>query len=103
MSSIYGNIKSRSNSGLAGRSLGEDCIGFNIFMNAVFALLVNDTDIHFSGVQVDTAIILVLLVVKSHSLASFHQIDYGLGVNRFYTDDVSEATSRGVFRARIGP
>jgi len=47
------------------------CIGFDIFVNMGFALFVEDADIHFSGVQIDTAIVLVLLIVKSHSLASF--------------------------------
>ena len=35
-------------------------------------------------------------------MVSFHQIDYGLEVNQFYTDDVSEATSRRIFLARMG-
>jgi len=30
----------------------------------------NDADEHFSGVQIDTAIVLVLLIVKSHGAAS---------------------------------
>ena len=32
---------------------------------------IDDADVHFSGVQVDTAIVLVLLIVKSHGVASF--------------------------------
>ena len=53
--------------------------------------------------KIDSAVVLVLLSVKFHELASFHQIDYGLGVNQFYTDDVSGATSRRISRARMGP
>jgi hypothetical protein len=41
------------------------------FVNMGFTFLIEDADIHFSGVQIDTAIVLVLLIVKSHSLASF--------------------------------
>jgi len=46
-------------------------IRFDIFMNMGFAFLIEDADVHFSGVQIDTAIVLVLLIVKSHDLASF--------------------------------
>jgi len=31
----------------------------------------DDADVHFSGVQIDTAIVLVLLIVESHDVASF--------------------------------
>lgn len=46
-------------------------IGFDIFVNFGFALFVEDADVHFSGVQIDTTVVLVLLIVKSHGLASF--------------------------------
>jgi hypothetical protein len=46
-------------------------IGFYVLVDLGFAFLVDDTDIHFSSVQIDTAIVLVLLFVKSHGLASF--------------------------------
>ena len=58
------------------------------------------SNIYYAGMLIDTAIVFVLLCVKSHSLVSFHQIDNGSGVNRFYTDDVSEATG-GKFFPRI--
>jgi len=44
---------------------------FDILVNMGFTFLIDDTDIHFSCVQIDTAIIFVLLIVKSHNLASF--------------------------------
>jgi hypothetical protein len=40
-------------------------------MNRGFAFLIEDTDIHFSGVQVNIAVVLVLLVIEFHGLASF--------------------------------
>jgi hypothetical protein len=76
--------------------------GFDVFVDFCFPFLVKDTDVHFSGMQVDTAIVLMLLIVESHSIASFHRMGCGLGVNQFYNDDVSEATRRGIFRARMG-
>jgi hypothetical protein len=63
-------------------------------VNFCFSLLIHDANIYFSGVQIDSAKVFVLLFIQSHSYASFHQLDYGLAVNRFYTDDVSEATGR---------
>ena len=77
-------------------------IGFNVLVNFSFSFLVDNAYIHLACMQIDTAIVLVLLIVKSHSCASFLQLDDGLGVNRFYTEDVSEATSRRIFRARMG-
>jgi hypothetical protein len=46
-------------------------IGIDVLMNLGFAFLIEDTDIHFSGVQVNTAVVLVLLVVEFHGLAAF--------------------------------
>jgi hypothetical protein len=46
-------------------------IGFDVFVNMSFTLFVEDANIHFSGVQIDTAIVFVLFIVKSHNLASF--------------------------------
>jgi len=46
-------------------------IGFDIFMDPDLPLVADNADIHFSGMQIDTAIELVLLVIKSHGLASF--------------------------------
>lgn len=37
-------------------------VGFDVLMYFRFSLLVENTDVHFSGVQIDTAIILVLLI-----------------------------------------
>jgi hypothetical protein len=41
-----------------------------------FALFIDDAYIHFTSVQIDTAIVFVLFVIKSHGVASF-----GLRVN----------------------
>jgi hypothetical protein len=46
-------------------------IGFDVYMNQNFSLVVQDTNVHFSGMQIDTAIVLVLLIVEFHNLASF--------------------------------
>jgi len=43
----------------------------DVFVNFHFSLLVQDTDVHFPGMQIDAAVILVLLIIKSHDLASF--------------------------------
>jgi hypothetical protein len=48
------------------------CICLDVFMDFGFPLLVDDADVHFPGMQIDAAIVLVLLIVESHSLASFH-------------------------------
>jgi hypothetical protein len=56
---------------------GEDqlkkylALGGDIFMQPGFAFLVDDADIHFPGVQIDAAVELMLLFVKSHGVASF--------------------------------
>jgi hypothetical protein len=47
-------------------------------MNHCFAFLIENTDVHFSGMQIDAAVILVLLVVKSH-IASFFRLGLSLG------------------------
>ena len=46
-------------------------IGFDVSVHSGFSFLVENADIHFSGVQIDTAIVCVLFGVKSHQLASF--------------------------------
>ena len=46
-------------------------IGFDILVNMDFTFLIEDTDLHFPGMKIDTAIVLVLLTVKSHNLTSF--------------------------------
>jgi hypothetical protein len=43
----------------------------DILMQPGFALLVDDADVHFSSVQIDTAVELVLLFVEPHGVASF--------------------------------
>jgi len=40
-------------------------------MNNDFSPMVQDADIHFSGMQIDTAVILMQLIVKFHGMASF--------------------------------
>jgi len=46
-------------------------IGFKVFVKHGVAFLIQDTDVHGSGVQIDAAIILVLLRVESHRVSSF--------------------------------
>jgi hypothetical protein len=46
-------------------------LGGDILMQPGFALLVDDADVHFASVQIDAAVKLVLLFVKSHGVASF--------------------------------
>jgi len=55
-----------------GRDALEKRFGFrvNILMNHRFSFLIQNTDVHFSGVQIDAAVILVLPVVEVH-IASF--------------------------------
>jgi hypothetical protein len=40
-------------------------------MQSGFAFLVDNADVHVSGVQIDTAVELMLLFVESHGVASF--------------------------------
>jgi hypothetical protein len=46
-------------------------IGFDVFMDDDLSLVVQDTNVHFPGMQVDTAIVLVLLIVKFHAMPPF--------------------------------
>jgi hypothetical protein len=46
-------------------------IGFDVQVDDHFALTVQDADIHFPGMQIDTAVILVLPVVKFHGVPPF--------------------------------
>jgi hypothetical protein len=46
-------------------------IGFDVLVYKHFTILGRDTDVHFSGVQIDAAVIAVLLIVKFHDVASF--------------------------------
>jgi hypothetical protein len=46
-------------------------VGFDVLVNKDFAVAIDSADIHFTSVQVDTAIVVVLLLVKSHDVASF--------------------------------
>ncbi|RPH47749.1 MAG: hypothetical protein EHM85_19050 [Desulfobacteraceae bacterium] len=39
----------------------------------------DDADFHFSGVQIDTAIVLVLLIIESHGVAFFDEGFMGSG------------------------
>jgi len=43
----------------------------DIFVKPGVSLLIQDTDVHGSGMQIDAAIELVLLVVESHKVSSF--------------------------------
>ena len=46
-------------------------IGFDVLVHFGFTGIVQDADVHISGMKIDTAVVLVLLFVKSHGLASF--------------------------------
>jgi hypothetical protein len=46
-------------------------IGFDVLMHFDLAFAADNADVHFACVQVDTAIVLVLLGVESHGLAYF--------------------------------
>jgi len=46
-------------------------VGFDILMDNDFSLMIQDADIHFSGMKIDTAVILMRLIVKFHGVASF--------------------------------
>jgi hypothetical protein len=46
-------------------------IGIDILMKLNISLLIEDADVHFPGVKIDSAIILVLLSIEIHQLASF--------------------------------
>jgi hypothetical protein len=43
-------------------------IRVDVLMNFHFPLLVQDTDVHFPGMQIDAAVIPVLVIVESHDL-----------------------------------
>ncbi len=66
-------------------------IGFDVFVNLDFSLLVNDAHIHFSGMKIDAAVVMVLLVVKSHGVASFSWGLKDLGIIPFYTLNFGKA------------
>jgi len=46
-------------------------IGINISMQPDFSGIIEDAEVHFSGMQVDSAIKFVLFGVKSHLVSSF--------------------------------
>ncbi len=46
-------------------------VGFYVLMNFDLPVVVDNADIHFSGMQIDPAVISVLLFVESHNLAFF--------------------------------
>lgn len=46
-------------------------VGFDIRMDNDFSPMIQDADIHFSGMKIDTAVILMQLIVKFHGMASF--------------------------------
>lgn len=46
-------------------------IGFDVLVDSDFSFVIYNAYIHFSSVQVDSAVVIVLLVVEFHSLASF--------------------------------
>ena len=56
-------------------------IGFVVLVHYNFSLWVENADIHVSNVKIDTAIVLVLLEVKSHGLASALHIAF---FSKFY-------------------
>jgi hypothetical protein len=46
-------------------------IGFKVFVKYGVAFLIQDADVHGSGMQIDAAIEFVLLVIESHKVSSF--------------------------------
>jgi hypothetical protein len=46
-------------------------VGIDVLMNFDLAPVADNADIHFSGVQIDSAVMFVLLGVESHDVASF--------------------------------
>jgi len=44
--------------------------GFKVFVKQGVAFLIQDADVHGSGVQIDAAIVFVLLGVESHKVSS---------------------------------
>lgn len=46
-------------------------VGIDVFVYFGFAFAIEDAYIHFTSMQIDPAVVLVLLFVKSHRLASF--------------------------------
>jgi hypothetical protein len=57
------------------------CLGvrFDVLVNLGFSLVIDDAYIHFPCMQIDAAIVFVLLIVESHGLASFHLNGFGFG------------------------
>ena len=53
MSSMKGKTSSNNSSGLAGRSFSEVCVGFDVLMDLGRPFMTDNTDIHFSGMQID--------------------------------------------------
>jgi hypothetical protein len=43
-------------------------VGFHVAMFPDLSFFIDDTDIHFSCVQIDSAVVLVLIIVESHGL-----------------------------------
>ncbi len=58
---------------------------FDIFMNHCFAFLIENTDVHFSGMQIDAAVILALVRTYNH---------YGCDVCSKYWDDFASEDSK---------
>jgi hypothetical protein len=46
-------------------------VGIDVLMNFDLAPVADNADEHFSGVQIDPAVMFVLLCVESHDVASF--------------------------------
>jgi hypothetical protein len=65
-------------------------------------LAVQDADIHFARMQIDTTVVLVLLSIESHCLASFHAGKCLLAVTAVYLSIDKGATSRN-FPGENGP
>ena len=57
---------------IRGDGFEEGCrLGLNVAMEQDFSLLAEDAQVHFVGMQIDSAIMLVLFGVQSHEKASF--------------------------------
>jgi hypothetical protein len=59
-------------------------IGFDVLMHLDFVVSVDDAYVHFTDMQIDTTVVLVLSFIKFHRLASFRFGKCLLGVTTVY-------------------
>ncbi len=59
-------------------------VGFYVLMHLDFVFRIDDANVHFAGMQIDPAVVFMLLFVKSHRLASFRFGRFLLAVTILY-------------------